>query len=457
MEWRPTIADRIGPLYARIVDAMNADIAAGRLRRGQQLPTQRRLATALGIDLTTVTRAYTEARRRGLTEARVGQGTFVAESVAQAPRVGAQRTEIDLSMNIPPQPLDADLQGRIMRGLEAIENERGFYPLLNYRPARGSSEERSIAADWLSRRVPGSDRENVLLCSGTQTAILAFLLANTSPDDVVLCERLTFPGLKAAAAFTRVRLIGVELDASGVIPEALDEACRRHAAKAVYLIPTIHNPTTATLPADRRKKIARIIDARDLQLFEDDAYGLLAPHVAPLATLIPKRTYHAVSLSKCLAPGLRVSVLAAPNRVAADRLSDALRAAIQMPAPLMVALVARWLQDGSADAIISAIRSEAAARQKIAATILSGIPFSAHPSGHHLWMPLPPQWGPAAFLAHIQRQGLAVVMGEVFSVDEAPHAIRVSLGSPASRAELSTALRILSTTIRSDDVVAHIV
>ena len=72
MDWLPTIADRTGPLYLRIVDAIASDIGGGRLRRGQGLPTHRALAKALGIDLTTVTRAYAEAHQRGLTESRVG-------------------------------------------------------------------------------------------------------------------------------------------------------------------------------------------------------------------------------------------------------------------------------------------------------------------------------------------------------------------------------------------------
>ena len=69
-----------------IVDALRSDIESGRLHRGEQLPTHRALALALDVDLTTVTRAYREARDEGLTEARVGQGTFVAESLAQSPR-----------------------------------------------------------------------------------------------------------------------------------------------------------------------------------------------------------------------------------------------------------------------------------------------------------------------------------------------------------------------------------
>ncbi len=77
MDWVPTLSEWQGPVFMRIVDALAADIESGRLVRGQRLPTHRALATELGIDLTTVTRAYGEARRRGLLDARVGQGTFV--------------------------------------------------------------------------------------------------------------------------------------------------------------------------------------------------------------------------------------------------------------------------------------------------------------------------------------------------------------------------------------------
>src|ERR1700737_3835008 len=141
MEWVPTLADREGPVYRRIVDALSADIASGRLNRGQQLPTHRALAKALGLDLTTVTRAYTEARERGLTQARTGRGTFVAESLSQPRHAGAAQPQFDLSMNLPPQPLEADLEGRITRGLAAIQRETGFSAHLNYREPGGSDAE----------------------------------------------------------------------------------------------------------------------------------------------------------------------------------------------------------------------------------------------------------------------------------------------------------------------------
>src|SRR5262249_58998167 len=130
----------------------------------------------------------------------------------------------------------------------------------------------------------------------------------------------------------------------------------------------------------RCQEVAGALRANDVLLFEDDASGMLDPAAVPIAALIPERTYFAASLSKCIAPGLRVSFLLTPDPDSAGLLAAALRASVQMPAFLMVALVTRWLKDGSADAIIGAIRDEAAARQKLAAEALARHVFSRHPN-----------------------------------------------------------------------------
>jgi DNA-binding transcriptional MocR family regulator len=458
MDWIPTLSEREGPVYRRIVEALAADVASGRLRRGQQLPTHRGLAKALGIDLTTVTRAYAEAQRRGLTEARVGQGTFVAESMAQVRHAVVQRLELDLSMNIPPQPMEADLEGRLTRGIAALQREVGLSTLLNYREPGGSEAERNIAAGWLRSRIPVANGDRLLICPGTQNALINLLISLMSPGDVVLTEALTYPGIRAAAAATGVRLEGVPIDEAGILPDALDSACRQHAPKAVYLIPTIHNPTTATMPLSRREEVANILRANDVLLLEDDAYGALEPNAVPLASLIPERTYFAASLSKCIAPGLRVSFLMTPDHDSARLLATTLRATVQMPVFLMVALATRWLHDGSADAMIGAIRDEATARQKLAANVLARHRFSAHPNGHHIWIPLPRTWSRAEFASHVQRQGLAIVTAETFSVGETqPNAIRVSLGAASSRSELVRGLQILATALKSSAATTRVV
>ncbi len=449
MDWLPALSEWPGPVFSRIVEAMVADIASGRLVRGQRLPTHRALAKALKLDLTTVTRAYGEARRRGLIDAQVGRGTFVSETTARQ-GTGPLVTKIDLTMNIPPQPVEANLDVRIAQGLKAIQDDYGFSAFLNYQPAGGSANDVSAAVKWLRKRLPEAQAANVVIYPGNQAILFNALLTLTSPGDVVLTEALTFPGVKTAAAELGLRLVSVAMDRDGVLPDELAKACKQHKPVVVYLTPTQHNPTTATLAPKRRAAIAETIRRSGTILIEDDAYGALEPTIQPLAALIPERTYLAVGLAKCIAPALRVSYLLAPGAAAAERMKQSLQATMLMPPPLMVALATRWLQSGVADKIIAAIRGEARGRQAMAAKILKGVAYQCQPNAHHIWLPMPPHWPRSDFVAYCVQQGLAVVGDEAFAVEEgAPSGVRVSLGAARSRAELAQALQFLAQTLKS--------
>ncbi|HEX2843091.1 PLP-dependent aminotransferase family protein [Hyphomicrobium sp.] len=444
MDWTPTISDRQGPIYQRILNALADDIAAGRLHQGQALPTHRALANALGVDLTTVTRAYAEARRQGLTDAKVGRGTFVKARASALPR--AASPGIDLSMNLPPHPPEADLDGRLAKTLSDIRSEAGFSAYLTYQQPGGTLTERQVAAEWLQSLVPGTTSDRLVLAPGTQTALFCLLLALAGRGDEILTERLTYPGLKAAAAALGLRLIGIDMDAEGIAPVTLERAARQHKdAKVVYLMPTIHNPTTATMSEERRIRIAEIIRKRGLTLIEDDPYSLLTRGVTPVSSLIPERSYFCASLSKCIAPGFRTSLVVTPESTAASRLTGLLRATLQMPAPLMTAVATRWMRDGTANAIIEAVRAEAAIRQSLARQALAGQQFAAHPNGHHVWLTLHPSWPVDRFAAELRGRGLAIVTGEAFAAgDTSANAIRIALGAARSRAQLVKALDILA-------------
>jgi DNA-binding transcriptional MocR family regulator len=458
MDWIPTIAELSGPRYQRIVDAMEADIAAGRLARGQQLPTQRALAKALRLDLTTVTRAYTEARRRGILEARVGQGSFVSETSARRAIDLPHPVTIDLSMNVPPHPLEARLDERILAGLETIRQQSGLTAYLNYQPPGGSAHELDVAAKWMRARVPHVRSDRIVIFPGTQTILFNLLAYLAGPGDVVLTEALTFPGIKAVAERLGVRLVGVAMDEGGILPDALAKACRELKPKAVYLIPTQHNPTTATLSPERRNAVAKIIRDVGTTLIEDDAYGLLDRSASPIANLIPERTFLATTLSKCIAPALRVAYLVTPDHAAQQEMRSYLQAAVQMPAPLMVALVTHWLETGVADRIITAIRNEAIGRQQLAQRALKGFQFLAKPAAHHLWLRLPEGRSRVDVAADLLRSGLAVIASDAFVVDgKPPHAARLSLGAARNRAELGQALQILVGALRRPVDVRQIV
>ncbi|WP_233559889.1 aminotransferase-like domain-containing protein [Oleomonas cavernae] len=427
--WHPAgVKQTAGPIYLGIADAMADDIAAGRLAPGQRLPPHRVLAEALAVDLTTVTRAYNEARRRGLIDAAPGRGTFVRAASRGTPTRSAA---VDISMNLPPAPDDAHLRERLSDTLAELGRRPDFHALLSYRPSAGDEEDRAAGAAWLRLRELDATPQRIVVCPGAQVALMVLLTTLLKPGDTLLTECLTYPGIRALAAHVGVRLQGLAMDGEGLTPDAFEAACKDGKPKALYCVPTIHNPTTATLSAARRAQVAAIARRHGILIFEDDAYGFLPSQAPkPLAAYAPELTYHVATLSKCLTPALRVAYVLTPEAGDAVRLAAGQRATALMTAPILAATASSWIGSGAAQAIVAAVRRESMARQQIACDILPADLVAAHAQGHHLWLSLPPAWTGGEFAGHARRHGLAAVAGEAFAVEMggAGAAVRLSLG-----------------------------
>jgi DNA-binding transcriptional MocR family regulator len=448
LAWTPDLSLSDLPRYLAIADAIALDVRAGRLAVGDRLPPQRKLAQRLAVDFTTVARGYVEAQKRGLVESRVGQGTFVSlPRPRSAPGRAQVPSPVDLSMNLPPEPDDPDLLGRMSAGL--VEVGRDLVGLLRYQGFGGAQADKDAASNWLGRRalVPSHDR--LLVTPGAHPALLGIFGLLARPGDTILCEAVTYPGCRSIAAQLGLNLVGLEMDEDGVTPDALAEACRRHAPKALYLNPTLHNPTTLTISEPRREALAAIARRQRLPIVEDDAYGFIPAHgPAPFAAIAPDLTWHIAGLAKCIGAGLRAAYVVAPEAKQAWPFAAAMRAANIMASPLTVALATRWIEDGTADAILRFIRMEAIARQQMAAEILPPNSFKADPLAFNLWVPLPPAWTRSSFIGHMRATGLGIVASDAFTVEGAPsESVRICLGGPLPRERLRSALEFMAHTL----------
>jgi DNA-binding transcriptional MocR family regulator len=236
------------------------------------------------------------------------------------------------------------------------------------------------------------------------------------------------------------------MDENGIIPDSFEACCQRSVPKAIYVIPAIDNPTTATLPEERRRKIAAIARRYGVVIIEDDPYSpLLDDAPVSFVRLVPELTWHIATLSKCATPALRIAYVVAPSEGQAMRLAGALRAINLMAPPLNAALVSRWITTGLLNEIRNAIREEAAARQKIAQSVLGQFSFWSDPNGHHLWLPMPAHWHAADLAEHAARSGIAVVPSSAFAVaPSVPEAVRISLGVAADAEALRQALNLFA-------------
>lgn len=444
LSWVPELGRMRGPLYLAIAEQIAADIAAGRLPAGTRLPPQRALAATLGIDFTTVSRAYNEARRRGSIEGRVGQGTYVR---ARSRRAGGSSPAalVDMSMNLPPLFDDPALAERMWRDIADLQHEQGLALLMRYQPVGGARQDRAAGAAWLRPRLGEVSPERVLVCPGAQGALLATLGLLAAKGGRICAEALTYPGLRSVAAYLGIDVLSIAMDERGLVPEAFEAVCLEHQPKVLYCNPTLHNPTTATLPLKRREAIVAIARRHGVAILEDDAYGALpATPVPPLAALAPDLVYHVAGLAKCLSPALRIAYLVVPESAMAVRLEGAIRATAGMASPLSAAIATRWIEDGTAQAALTAIRGEAGIRQRMVGESLARADVLTDREGFHLWLSLPAHWNRGEFSARLRAAGISVVASDAFALSEPPEAVRLGLGAPETRADLQRSLDTIS-------------
>lgn len=428
-----------GPIYLQIVQFLESAITDGSLTPGDRLPAQRQLAQALKVDLTTVTRGFTEARRRQLIEARGALGTFIA-----TPKVDLTHS-IDLSMNIPPSPADLDMAAMLKQGASQILMRSDVDLLMTYHVGGGSNADRDAGAHWLRPMLGQVDKGQVIACPGAQAALAALILASTRPGDVILTEPLIYPGLPAAAEQLGRRVETVEVDASGMRPDCLESACRKYDARLIYLNPTLQNPTTRTMPEDRRRDIVKSAARCNVKIIEDDPYWLFGDDaLPPLARLLPQQVYYLSTLSKCITPGLRTAFLHLPSRESESSILSALRT-FSAASPLTMALATQWIHDGSADRLLAGVLQESRERQCAATDTLTGTSPDSAGAGIHLWYSLPSFWKAADLSVAARGAGLLVTPSTVFNVgDNPPNAIRISLGGCTNGKQLRAALKKLS-------------
>ena len=444
-DWTPDLSRSDKPRYLAIADVIAEDIKYGRLTGGDRLPPQRKLASRLAIDFTTVARGYVEAQRRGLIESRVGQGTFVRGARRPSRLDRGQRADVvDLSMNLPPEPSDPDLLDRMREGFAEVS--RDLVALLRYQGFGGSRADKDAASSWLGRRALVPSQERIYVTPGAHPAIAAIFSLLAKAGDTVLCEAITYPGVRSIAAQQGLRLVGLPMDDDGIDPEAFAHACETQAPKALYLNPTLQNPTTLTMPEARREAVVAVARRYAVPIVEDDAYGFIPlSGVHPLAAIAPDITWHIAGLAKCIGAGLRAAYVVVPDSKSGWPFAAALRAATVMASPLTLALATRWIEDGTADSILRFIRAETAARQKLASTLLPANSFRAAPLSFNLWMPLPKPWTRSAFVGHMRATGIGIVASDAFVVSGEPgEQVRVCLGGPASREKIRGALEFMA-------------
>ncbi len=446
--WSPKLGKNERPRYLAIVLALEADIAAGSIVAGTRLPAQRELAEILGVSVGTITKAYSEAERRGLVAGEIGRGTYVKGS----PSSRRSSKIVNLALNVAPPTGEA----QFIAGAMSAVLQRGYLgDLLDYSPHQGRREHREAISAWLSRFELALEPANVVVTHGAQHGMLIALSLVAKPNDTILTECFTYSGIAALAAYTPYRLYGVEMDAGGLLPDALDRAFSRTGARVLYTMPTFQTPTNAILSPERREAIGAVLRRHNAYVIEDDVYGFLHPEpLKPISMEMPERAFYITSFAKSVAPGLRVGAAVIPIAYR-DGIANALRATSWMAAPITAEILAQLIRTGDLARLVSLKRAEASRRTELAARILPlKTPHDRIPS-FHVWLPVGDEGSLAGLVSKVGLHGVSMAPPTYVAPERGtPSGIRLCLGAPDSIDELQSALEIVSEALKSEDPLA---
>ncbi len=415
--------------YRSIADTLSRDIQSGRLRPGERLAPQRIFAYERGIAPSTAERVYQELGRRGLVIGEVGRGTFVRDGGAPADSalIDLHVAPVNLELVFPVLETHRSLFAASLAQLASAPAFRNALGPVGASPPPGTQD---IAARFLARPEWAPSARQILFTGNGKQAIAAALSAIAEPGSRLGVEALTYPVIKAVASQLAVELVPIPMDSFGISVEALEEVLRHSRPTGVYLQPSIQSPTGATMSVNRRKEVAEALRRHDVVAIEDGIYQFLVDE-PPLAAFAPKHTIFIDSLSKRLAPGLALGVIASPDHLI-DRIAAAIRRSVWMPGGLALSMGVGWMAEPALARIVADKRRDARLRQEVARAALKAFDPGGDKRAYHLWMPLPEHWRSEAFTAAALRRGVAVTPGSAFAVaaGHVPKAVRLALPAP---------------------------
>ncbi|MGD9866127.1 MAG: PLP-dependent aminotransferase family protein [Pseudodonghicola sp.] len=437
--WADTLATATGPKYRAVADRIRRAVQTGELSAGEKLPPVRELAYQLEITPGTVARAYTLLTDEGVLQAEVGRGTFV--SPPQAPlaplmddvwsrSISAEKPGQEASLNLfaprlPDVGQVAAIRQALRQAAEVCDDLLLDYPRRDsYRPVR------QAVVDWLSdQRLGPLGEQDVVLTHGGQNAILTVYQAVlTGPQPVVLVEELSYAGFRRAAELTRATVEGVQMDAHGMIPEALDSAARRTGAQLICVSPEVHNPTCTHMPLERRRALIAVARRHGLQIVEDECYRMGAAHAPSLRSLAPDITWHVTSISKQITPALRVGFALAPLDQAVNlrRVAEYAYFGLSQPQAEVARLL---LSNPRTRELADLARARLADYVRITVNALGSYDLNWNAAVPFVWLRLPAGWRAAAFCRAAEREGIQIRSADEFALRDgrAPHAVRIAM------------------------------
>ncbi|WP_248927993.1 PLP-dependent aminotransferase family protein [Paenibacillus hamazuiensis] len=449
MSWKPSIDRTHKPIYKVLARQLQQDILNGVLLPGTRLPSQRELADFLDLNLSTVSKAFKMCELKGLLSAAVGSGTFVsygAVSNAYLLEDTKPKHLIEMGATLPDNASYEPLLLQLRSMLQEPDYEKWF----GYGRSGENLWQKDAALKLIRRSGLETTVDRILLANGGQNAIAATLASLCKPGDRIGADPHTYPGLKTAAAMLSIQIVPIKSENDVMSPTALEYACKNDDIKGIYLIPDYHNPTASMMPAENRKRIAAVAQKYNQFIIEDASYSLLCEKPLPaVASFAPEQAIYIASLSKSIAPGLRLAYVAVPSAFKEPIAKALYNLNVSVP-PLFAELAARTIVSNQFESLIEGHREQAIRRNQIVNRYLADYTCLGVDTGIFRWLLLPGKITGAEFETLAARQGVQVYAADRFVVGNSSpeRAVRISVCAPETLEELEEGLTIIQSLLQ---------
>lgn len=450
ISWVPQIEKTEIPIYIQIASSIEADIESGKLKFGFRLPSQRLIASYMGINHSTVTRAYKLCESKGLLQGIIGKGTYVNVKAGIPNGLSTNLVDshvIEMGLLLPLAENDKTLIGTMNKLNELMD----YDVVLNYSPAEGHPKHRNVAANWLTKHGVFCKPENVLVASGSQNAIASILISFFEKGDRLLVDEHTYPGLTSLAVQLGITLIPIKWNGDSMDLNLLKIACKNHSVKGVYVMPDCQNPYSITMSENKRAELAQIISQNNLLLIEDGAFRFCSDlSLPPISGRIPANAIYIAGVSKLLNPTFRTAYIVTPDKCK-RKLIQTLNNLNFMTSPLLSEYVALLQASGAFDDEVIIKRMIYKKRNAFADEILGEFEMNPTEYSPFRWLVLPADLDDYMVEKSCLEIGVQVFSAKRFStgVDSRIKAIRIAVGSPKNNQETVRGLLRIKQVIES--------
>lgn len=449
LSWKPSIDRNKKTLYLQLAEKLEEDIVNGLLLPGTKLPPQRELADYLDINVSTVSKAFRVCELKGLLSSTIGRGTFVSYDALTNNRLlseGNTEQLIEMGATIPETSSNELLLELLMTMLNEHDADKWF----SYNRPADTIWQKDAAMRFLDRCGVAAYEDNILFSNGGQNALTAILAGLFHYGDRIGVDAHTYSGIKTSAAMLGIQLIPIKQQEDEMDMDSLISACKNDGIKGIYVIPAHHNPTTKTMSLQKRKNIAETAKEYDLIVIEDGTYHLMAEAIAPITSFVPERSIYIASLSKSIAPGLRLAYITS-SALYRPTISDALYTLNVSVSPLMAELSSRVIVSGLLDKVIQKHRANTKERNLIVNGYLNKYDCKGDLYCIFRWLKLPDNISGLEFERNAHSKGVQVYAADRFAVGTTTpeHAIRLAICAPKTKTELEKGLVILKSLLES--------